>query len=55
MDIHVDICGFLEIHAWICYGFSDQGMVKPKLNLTPKTHGPNLIQPNFPCPLSTFI
>jgi len=25
MDIHVDICGFLEIHAWICYGFSDQG------------------------------
>jgi len=25
MDIHVDICGFLEIHAWICCGFSDQG------------------------------
>jgi len=25
MDIHVDIRGFLEIHAWICYGFSDQG------------------------------
>jgi len=24
MDIHVDIRGFLEIHAWICYGFSDQ-------------------------------
>jgi len=26
MDIHVDIQGFLEIHAWICYGFSDQGI-----------------------------
>jgi len=26
MDIHVDIRGFLEIHAWICYGFSDQGI-----------------------------
>jgi len=25
MDIHVDIREFLEIHAWICYGFSDQG------------------------------
>ena len=25
MDIHVDIRGFLEIHAWICYGFSVQG------------------------------
>jgi len=25
MYIHVDIRGFLEIHAWICYGFSDQG------------------------------
>jgi len=25
MDIHVDIRGFLEIHAWKCYGFSDQG------------------------------
>ena len=25
MDIHVDIRGFLEIHGWICYGFSDQG------------------------------
>jgi len=25
MDIHVDIHGFLEIHAWICHGFSDQG------------------------------
>jgi len=25
MDIHVDIRGFLEIHAWICYGFSGQG------------------------------
>jgi len=27
MDIHFDIRGFLEIHAWICYGFSDQGYV----------------------------
>jgi len=26
MDIHVDIRGFLEIHVWICYGFSEQGM-----------------------------
>jgi len=26
MDIHVDIRGFLEIHAWVCYGFSDQGI-----------------------------
>jgi len=25
MDIHFDIRGFLEIHVWICYGFSDQG------------------------------
>jgi len=25
MDIHVDIRRFLEIHAWTCYGFSDQG------------------------------
>jgi len=25
MDIHVDIRRFLEIHAWICYGLSDQG------------------------------
>jgi len=25
MDIHVDIRRFLEIHAWICYVFSDQG------------------------------
>ena len=27
MDIHVDIRRFLEIHAWICYGFSDQGNI----------------------------
>jgi len=26
MDIHVDIRVFLEIHAWICYGFSDKGL-----------------------------
>jgi len=25
MDIHVDIRRFLEIHAWICYGFLNQG------------------------------
>jgi len=25
MDINVDIRRYLEIHAWICYGFSDQG------------------------------
>jgi len=25
MDIHVDIRGYFELHAWICYGFSDQG------------------------------
>ena len=25
MDIYVGIHGFLEIHVWICYGFSDQG------------------------------
>jgi len=24
MYIYVDIRGFLEIHAWICYGFPDQ-------------------------------
>ena len=32
MDIHVDIRGFLEIHAWICYGFSEQGLVSEKLS-----------------------
>jgi len=31
MDIHVDIRGFLEIHAWICCGFSDQGRNKCNL------------------------
>ena len=25
MDIHVDIRGFLKIHVWICYRFSEQG------------------------------
>ena len=25
MHIYVDIRGFLEIHVWICHGFSDQG------------------------------
>jgi len=24
MDIYVDIRGLLEIHVWICYGFSGQ-------------------------------
>jgi len=33
MDIHVDIRGFLEIHAWICYGFSDQGEVRRGANV----------------------
>ena len=27
MDIHVDLSGFLEIHAWICYEFSNHGSV----------------------------
>jgi len=27
MDIHKDNRGFLEIHVWISYGFSDQGPV----------------------------
>jgi len=31
MDIHVDIRGFLEIQAWICYGFSDKGNKKRRL------------------------
>jgi len=26
MDIHIDIRRFLEIHVWICYGFSNQGV-----------------------------
>jgi len=29
MDIRVDIRGFLEIHACLCYGFSDQGVAYP--------------------------
>jgi len=29
IDIHVDIRGFLEIHAWIGYGFSEQGSLRP--------------------------
>jgi len=31
MGIHFDIRGFLEIHAWIGYGFSDQGMLRFKI------------------------
>jgi len=27
MDIHVDIREFLDIDAWVCYGFSDQGFM----------------------------
>jgi len=27
MDILVDIRGFLEIHAWVFYGFSEQGRI----------------------------
>jgi len=30
MDILVDIRGILEIHAWICYGFSEQGNFSKK-------------------------
>jgi len=26
MGIHMDNREFSEIHAWICYGFSDQGL-----------------------------
>jgi len=37
MDIHVDIRGFLEIHAWICYGFSDHG--KAGLDWMPSHNG----------------
>jgi len=28
MDIHVDIREFLEIHVWIWYEFSDQGILE---------------------------
>jgi len=38
MDIHVDIRGFLEIHAWICYGFSDQGGVGYEYCGAPHAH-----------------
>jgi len=34
MDIHVDIRGFLEIHAWICCGFSDQGSLGTRTKIT---------------------
>jgi len=27
MNIHIDIREFFDIHVWICYGFSDQGIV----------------------------
>ena len=33
MDIHVDIRGFLEIHARICYGFSDHKSALPYVTL----------------------
>jgi len=35
MDVHVDIRGFLEIHAWICHGFSDQGCHRISLPKSP--------------------
>jgi len=38
MDIHVDIRGFLEIHAWVCYEFSDQGGCIAAANLSPHQH-----------------
>ena len=41
MDIHVDIRGFLEIHAWICYGFSDQGVKNPIGFLWFSSHHPS--------------
>jgi len=39
MDIHVDIRRLLEIHAWICYGFSDQGEVIAVLFCSLETSG----------------
>jgi len=30
IDIHVDIRGFLEIHAWINCGFSDCGLLRSR-------------------------
>jgi len=42
MDIHVDIRGFLEIHAWICYGFSDQGRDLSTWLIRRSTSGPKL-------------
>jgi len=44
MDINVNIRGFLEIHVWICYGFSVLGKRKERganigaTQLAPKTH-----------------
>jgi len=35
MDIQVDIRGFLEIHAWIFYGFSDQGWLAAHSRVRP--------------------
>jgi len=35
-NIHVDNRGFLEIHAWICYGFSDQGLQTMTYVIIPK-------------------
>jgi len=40
VDIHVDIRGFLEIHVWIWYGFSDSSYVMCSLQ--------SLL--SFPCP-----
>jgi len=39
MDIHVDIRGFLEIHVWICYGFSDQGWPRSDFLFSSVTKG----------------
>jgi len=48
MDIHVDIRGFLEIYAWVCYGFSDQGIESVARN-----KASNLVFGNLTWTLST--
>jgi len=46
MDFHVDIRGFLEIHAWICYGFSDQGYVRLRYEPVYDTHCLHSLEPS---------
>jgi len=31
MDIHMDNSEIMEIHVWICYEFSDQGILLPPM------------------------